>query len=213
MKLIEVHARLKKMAVPVFRTADVMAYLDIRKEHASNLLARLEDTHHIVRIKRGLWVFPEGIDPLAVPEYLTAPFPSYISLQSALYYHGMISQIPAITYSVSPARTHVYKTPLGTFSIHHIDPSLFFGYEPVGKFGIKIATPEKALFDFLYMGPAKSKLFRYLPELELPRKFNVRGAQQMIHRISSPGRRTLLEKRFEELMTQFARTGLSSTAG
>ena len=50
MKLIEVHARLKKMAVPVFRTADVMAYLDIRKEHASNLLARLEDTHHIVRI-------------------------------------------------------------------------------------------------------------------------------------------------------------------
>ena len=113
MKLIEVHARLKKMAVPVFRTADVMAYLDIRKEHASNLLARLEDTHHIVRIKRGLWVFPEGIDPLAVPEYLTAPFPSYISLQSALYYHGMISQIPAITYSVSPARTHVYKTSLG----------------------------------------------------------------------------------------------------
>src|SRR4030066_248854 len=82
MKLIEVHPRLKKMAVPVCRTADVMAYLDIKKEHASNLLARLEDTHHIVRIKRGLWVFPEGLDPLALPEYLTAPFPSYISLQS-----------------------------------------------------------------------------------------------------------------------------------
>ena len=199
MKLIEVHARLKKMAVPVFRTADVMAYLDIRKEHASNLLARLEDYHHIVRIKRGLWVFPEGLDPLALPEYLTAPFPSYISLQSALYYHGMISQIPAITYSVSPARTHVYKTSLGTFSIHHIDPSLFFGYEPVGKSGIKIATQEKALFDFLYMGPAKSGLFSHLPELELSRKFSVRDVHQMIHRISSPGRRTSTEKKFQEL--------------
>ncbi|MBI5192923.1 MAG: hypothetical protein HZA08_05715 [Nitrospirae bacterium] len=132
--------------------------------------------------------------------YLTAPFPSYISLQSALYYHGMISQIPAVTYSVSPARTHVFKTSLGTFSIHHIDPSLFFGYAPVGKSGIKMAVPEKALIDFLYMRPAKSKLFRCLPELELPRKFNIKGVKQMIQRINSPGRRTLLEKRFQELI-------------
>src|SRR3972149_5079477 len=118
MKLIDVHARLKKIA-PVFRTADVMAYLDIKKEHASRLLARLEDSHHIVRIKRGVWVFPEESDPLALSEYLTAPFPCYISMQSALYFHGMISQVPAITYSVSLARTHIFKTSLGIFSIHH----------------------------------------------------------------------------------------------
>jgi predicted transcriptional regulator of viral defense system len=206
MKLTDVHARLKKLKAPVFRTADVMAYLDVKKDHASRLLARLEDSNHIVRIKRGLWIFPEELEPLALPEYLTAPFPSYISMQSALYYHGMISQIPTITYSVSLARTRIFKTSLGTFSIHHITPSFFLGYKPVGKFGIKMAIPEKALLDFLYMGPAKSKLFCSLPELELPRKFGVRGVRQMIHRISSLGRRTLLEKRFQELMTKFKKS-------
>lgn len=206
MRLTDVHACLIKLGTPVLRTADVMAYLNVKKDHASRLLERLKNSGHIARIKRGLWIFPERLDPLALPEYLTAPFPSYISLQSALYYHGMISQIPTITYSVSPARTQVFKTPLGIFSVHHLAPSFFFGYEMVGKSGIKMAAPEKALLDFLYMSPAKSKLFHSLPELELPRKFNVRGALKMIRRISSPGRRTLVEKRFQELMTKLKKS-------
>ncbi len=205
MRLTDVHAKLKGLKTQVFRTADVMAYLDIKKDHASKLLARLEGSGHIVRIKRGLWVFPSALDPLALPEHLTAPFPSYISMQSALYYHGMISQIPAITYSVSPARTRIFKTPMGIFSIHHISPSFFFGYEPVSKSGIKMAVPEKALLDFLYMGPARSKLFRSLPELELPKKFSARRARHIINKISSPSRRTLLEKRFEALMIKLGK--------
>ena len=200
MKLIEVHAKLKKLEEPVVRTADVMAYLNVKKDHASRLLSRLSNTGHIARVKRGLWAFPERLDPLLLPEYLTAPFPSYISLQSALHYHGMISQIPAITYSVSPARTRVYKTPLGTFSIHHVTPSFFSGYETVGKSGIKIATPEKALVDFFYMGPAKSGLFRSLPELELPAKFSRREARRFIGRIESSQRRTRVAKRFREIV-------------
>jgi predicted transcriptional regulator of viral defense system len=154
MKLTDVLACLKKLKITAFRTADVMAYLDIKKDHASKLLARLENSGHIVHVKQGLWVFPEGLDPLALPEYLTAPFPSYISLQSALFYHGMISQVPIITCAVSLARTRIFKTPPGNILNTSCHTVIFFGYEQVGKSGVKMATPEKALLEFLYMGPA-----------------------------------------------------------
>ena len=200
MKLTDLHARLKQLNEPILRTGDVVAYLNVNNAHASMILARLADYGHIVRVKRGLWVFPDKLDPLALPEHLTAPFPCYVSLQSALYYHDMISQIPEITYAVSLARTKIIKTPPGVFSIHHVTPSFFFGYTIIGKSGIKMATPEKALLDFLYMGPAKSKLFRSLPELELPRKFSIRTALQMISQAGHSRRITLLKRRFENLM-------------
>ncbi len=198
MKLVEVLAKLRKIGQPVLRTADVMACLDVDKAHSSKLMARLAESSHIVRVKRGLWVFPEEIDSMALAEYLTSPFPGYISLQSALYYHGLISQIPAVTYVISAARTRVYRTPLGTFSIHHVHPSFFFGFEFVGRF--KLALPEKALVDVLYLGPAKSRLFAALPELELSKGFSIGRAEQMIERIDFQGRKTLVTKKFKTLV-------------
>ena len=200
MKLVEAHSIVKQMHQAVFTTNDGAACLGVRKDTASQILGRLADAGHIVRVKRGLWLFPDGFDPLLLPEHLTSPFPSYISLQSALYYHGMISQIPEITYSVSPTRTRTFKTPIGTFSVHHVKPSFFLGYTPVGEQGIKMASPEKALLDFLYLGPAKTNLFRSLPELELTSGFSIRTAQKIIRSIDSNRRRALVEKEFQIVM-------------
>ena len=198
MKLVDILALLKRIGQPVLRTADVMARFNADTAHASNLMARLADSGHVVRIKRGLWVLQEGVDPMVLAEHLTAPYPSYISLQSALYYHGMVSQIPAVTFVVSVARTRLYRTPLGMYSIHHVNPSFFFGFESVGD--VKVATPEKALFDVLYLGPAKSRLFSSLPELEFPDKFSYKRAEQIIERIEFQGRRTLVSNRFKSLV-------------
>ena len=71
--------------------------------------------------------------------------------------------------------------------------------------GVTMATPEKALLDFLYLSPAKSKLFRALPELELPPKFDVKSARQMIQRILSAKRRMLVTRAFEKLNSENAR--------
>lgn len=199
MNLIETHARLIRMGASVFRTADAAAYLGVAVSTASRLLARLAAAGHLLRLRHGLWALPGRLDPLALPGHLTAPFPSYVSLQSALYYHGIISQIPNVIYAVSVGRTRVFRTPLGTVSIHHLQPEFFFGFEVMETPGVAMATPEKALLDYLYLGPARSHLFRALPELELPSKFDVQSARQMIQRIPSIRRRTLVARSFDEL--------------
>ena len=205
MKLVDVHARLLKMGIPVFQTSDAAVYLGIGSAHASKLLARLAASGHLARLGRGRWGFKDRIEPFALPEYLTAPFPSYVSLQSALYHHGMISQIPSVLYAVSIARTRTYVTALGTVSVHHVDPSLFFGYQPATKGPGKIARPEKALIDFLYLSPARTRLFRALPELEFPRGFKVNEARKIIRRIRPVRRRNHVSRLFEEIWKARAR--------
>lgn len=200
MTLLDAFTRLVAMHEPAFQTTDAGAHLGIASAHASKVLARLTAAGSIVRLRRGVWAFPNELDPLALPAHLTAPFPSYVSLQSALYFHGMISQVPEVTYAVSLARTRRFRTPLGTVSIHHVDPAFFFGYRDVGPRGARIATPEKALVDFVYLRPARSKLFRALPELELPRGFRIREAQRLVSRIRSARRRTLVSHELERIL-------------
>ena len=200
MRLVNVHARLLKMGVPVFQTSDAAAYLRIGSAPASKLLARLAASGHLARLGRGRWGFRDRIDLFALPEYLTAPYPSYVSLQSALYHHGMISQIPSVLYAVSLARARTHVTALGAVSVHHIDPSFFFGHQPAGKGPGKIATPEKALIDFLYLSPARTRLFRALPELEFPAGFKVNEARRIIRRIRSVRRRNHVRRLFDELL-------------
>jgi len=199
MRLVDVHAKLLRMGAPVFQTSDAAAYLGIANSHASKLMARLAGAGHLARLGRGRWGFKDRIELLALPEYLTSPYPSYVSLQSALYYQGMVSQIPSVLYAVSPARTKTYGTALGRVSVHHIDPTFFFGYQPAAKGDGKIATPEKALIDFLYLSPARTHLFRALPELEIPTGFKVSEARKIIRRIRSIRRRNHVSRLFEDI--------------
>jgi predicted transcriptional regulator of viral defense system len=192
MTTVDALSRLADMGEPAFETADASVRLGLSNAHASAMLARLAAARLVVRLRRGLWAFPDRVDALSLAGRLTAPLPAYVSLQSALYFHGMISQVPRVTYAVSLARTRRFTTPMGTVSIHHVAPGFFFGFEETGRQGALIASPEKALVDFFYFRPARSLLFRALPELELPREFSLRRAYGMTRRITSRGRRAMV---------------------
>jgi predicted transcriptional regulator of viral defense system len=195
-------AKIKTLKHPIFQTRDIVALSNQSTTTISKSLARLAKDNHLIRLHKGLWAIPENIEPFMLPEHLTAPFPSYISLQSALYHHGMIEQIPDTVYAVSISRTKIFSTPIAKISIHHLPPALFFGYDTIGKNAVKIATPEKALFDFFYLQPAKTRLFSNLPELEIPHAFNRKIFKQWLNKIKSPQRRIMLQRLFDLLVRQ-----------
>ena len=194
MRLDQALARIQQTEQTVMRTADVMALLDVNKDHASQILSRLAGSGHLLRLKRGTWLVSRTRDPLPLVGYLTAPLPSYVSLQTALYHHGMISQMPTVIYCVSLTRTRVYATPVGTFSVHHISAPFFGAHEQHGVKGVKMATPEKALLDFLYLSSTKTRLFAALPELDLSAGFSIRNAERLLLRIPSRHRRTMVQR-------------------
>ncbi|MHB1946516.1 MAG: type IV toxin-antitoxin system AbiEi family antitoxin domain-containing protein [Gammaproteobacteria bacterium] len=200
MNLMEAYSRLRSLRVPAFYTQDVSAYLGVDIKYANKILARLAKLNQVIHLCRGKWIFPDT-DPFLLPEILTSPFPAYISLQTALYFHGMISQIPSMIYAVSVARTRVYKTKVADISIHHIKPELFFGFEEKKNGLIKIATPEKALIDFLYLSPGKSRLFAALPEIEIPKSFKISKARKIINQISFVRTQSLVAKQLEQIIS------------
>jgi len=198
----EALARLKSLGVPVVTTADAAAVLRLSTAAASHTLRRLDRAGLVVNARKGLWVLDPGLDPLVLPEYLTAPYPSYVSLQTALYRQGMISQIPSVTYAVTLGRDRRIETPLGAYSFHHLPPELFGGWADPPRSGVKLATPEKALADYLYLTPTRTRLFAALPELELPEGFDVDRTREWLRRIPSPRLRTIAERRLEALLTE-----------
>ena len=200
MKLIDALALIRDLNQPVFRTADAAVCLGVERSHASKILERLAQAGHLLRLARALWGLPGRVEPFALPEHLAAPFPAYVSLHSALYHHGMVSQVPSVVYAITIGRARRHATPLGIVSLHHVDPAFFFGFESHGVRGLKIATPEKALLDALYLGTGRSQGLRALPEIELPRSFRVRKARAMLARIRSAERRRRVAERLNRVL-------------
>jgi len=66
-------------------------------------LSRLLEAGLVSSVRHGMWWIDGAIDPYRLPEHLTAPLESYLSLQTALHLRGLIEQIPEVFYAVTLA--------------------------------------------------------------------------------------------------------------
>jgi len=188
-----VFAKLREIGAPTVTTREAAAALRVSTSSASRALRTLTQRGLAQRVRHGLWSLAERTaDPRLLASEITRPHPSYISFASALATHGVIDQIPREIALASTGRAKRVKTSLGTFVVHRVPPRLFGGYEL--KDGVAIATPEKALFDFVYVSQASGRTRQRLPELDLPRSVSRRQIEGWIKRIGSPRLRELVTK-------------------
>jgi predicted transcriptional regulator of viral defense system len=203
MKPTDAYADLLRLNRPVVETREAATRLGLSVPAASKQLRSLERSAIVRRLRRGLWLLRPEIEPFALPAYLTAPFPAYVSLWSALARHAMIEQVPRQVYVASLARTQQVRTSMGDFSIHHIAPELFSGYAPIDGGG-HLARPEKALFDTIYLLAPRGGEVR-LPELELPDGFDESQLDEWTRRIHRPRLRTMVSRGLAAALCRAAR--------
>jgi predicted transcriptional regulator of viral defense system len=197
MNQMEALQRIQELGVTSFETRDVSALLQVSPANASVVLGRLAGRGLVKRLTRGRWT--TGTPSAALlAEQVAAPSPAYVSMQSALFRHGVIEQVPGMIYAATLGRARKVRTPSGTVSLHRIPPELFGGFE-LAKDGAKVATVEKAMFDLIYLSPTRSRLFVKLPETEWPRSFRWAEANRWVKLIAGKSRRSFVESKLVEM--------------
>ncbi len=132
--------------------------LSILDEYRSpnDKIVRMINDGWLQPIRKGLYaVSPEitGI-PLSLPLVANLLYgPSYVSMDYALSYYGIIPERVVEVTSMTTKRGKVYDLPVGRFSYTHSQPQLYsIGIDRVenaDQTGFLMASPEKALCDKL----------------------------------------------------------------
>jgi predicted transcriptional regulator of viral defense system len=198
MRTTDAYGDLLKLGRKVITTREAAARWRTERRTTGKRLQALERAGLVRHLRRGLWSLDPDLDPFALPPFLTAPLPAYVSFWSALAHHGMIEQIPRQIWVASPARRRQITTSIGAYEIHQLAPELFGGFtgsEDRGYF----AEPEKALFDTVYVRAAAASR-AYFPELSLPPGFSRAQTKRWVKSIESPRLRTLALGRLREVL-------------
>lgn len=139
-------------------------------EAGNQKVRNLEAAGKIIRLKKGLYVVNPKVSRVALSTELIANHlyaPSYVSMQTALRYYGLIPEAVYTTQSMTLKHTRRFDTPLGRFEYQMISREAFpIGITSINKqnYAFLMAAPEKALCDLIANSPKVN--LRYLKDVE-----------------------------------------------
>ncbi len=150
---------LHKKGIVFFDIIDAKKIFKTRKEKTLyELLRRLEKSGVISRIQKGKYLFSlTGYNDFELANFLVNP--SYVSLESALSFYGILPQFPYTITSVTTLKTKKIIYQEKEFEFCHLEKKYFFDFIKKDKF--LIATPEKALIDELYFVSKKLRKIHF----------------------------------------------------
>ena len=149
-----------------------------------NKLTREQAKGRVLRLMRGVYAIHEpyrrtGLNLFQIANHLAAT--SYVSLESALSYYGLIPEGVVTTTSVTTQRSKVVGTPIGLFTFTHLPLLLFregFVQEIQGAHHFLIANPVKALLDTVYV---QRRVYANLEQLKSDLRLNLETMAKCLH--------------------------------
>lgn len=128
-----------------------------------NKISKLLKAGEIIALKSGLYVLSNQFGRIVVPEQVANLLygPSYVSLDYALAYYGLIPEKVFSISSVCIGRKKLYETAVGRFTYQQLKPeyySMAYSLQNSNRDGYLMASPEKAMCDKLYFAKAISTL-------------------------------------------------------
>lgn len=151
LKRIEVEAVLKSLGLEVFTPQDFHGVFGVGKNTAAKFISSNLRSGLFVKLRNGCYLLKDSTPSLhRIANALYRP--SYVSLEAALSYYGVIPEVVYTTTSVTTRIPREFRTPVGIFSYQRIKQEAFTGYalHDIGGARVLIADPEKALADYLY---------------------------------------------------------------
>ena len=141
--MLKILEKLRKSGRAAFSTKEY-SFLLGKKGYARLQLHRAKNKGEIVKIKNGWWAFPDAMAEAVACEISN---PCYLSFHSALYLHGLTTQIPNSVQLAVARKPRNYKV-LGTkVREFRIKKGSFTGF--YRKENLLLASMEKAFADAL----------------------------------------------------------------
>lgn len=142
-------------------------------------LYRWMKTGRVIQLKKGVYMprrfyeqhcreidFSLAVSAILLPQ-------SYVSLEFILQRHAILTEVTYPISAITLKNTLVIENKLGSFTYRHIQPGLYRGFTIAECAGVRfaLASPAKALFDYLYLRPSsglmRSAAYNLAEELRL----------------------------------------------
>ena len=151
--------RMKEIIKIPYSEFDYQALMYALKDYRypRDRVTKLVASGEIIRVKKGLYIKADDYRNGPLYKEILANMiygPSYISLEYALSFYQIIPEKVETILSVTTEKNKIYNTQAGIFRYRHIPLSFYFrGVRSVqipDSRSYLIASPEKALADFIY---------------------------------------------------------------
>jgi len=152
MKFLDIKLKFKDSAILDIRNViNVFGRLDRRR------LYEWQTKGYIQRIANNYYIFNDAdINDVILKVIANKIYsPSYIGLESALSYYGLIPETVFQINSITTRKTKMLKSKIAQFSYHSTHRWLFWGYnlENHSTNSFFISDIEKTILDYLYLNP------------------------------------------------------------